>query len=512
MTTASTATGTIYGLVDPKTREVKYIGQTTKPIEARLAGHMAAPAPLVRAWIEVLAVEGQLPQIIPIRENVPIEQLDKMEKDEIAAHAERGDLLNTAGNAAGNAKRRQASREAAKRRKALEEATDRAWRQASWRKVADQIREATGGPMSPADIPIRDITTWVWDTYLAYREADEYLKAHPRVHLLLPPGVRLPEGAAPPSDSEADAASQRRSSARGSLECYLRAYCRAFSSVDDGDRWGSDAGVFGRGENAYEHPFRDPTHMARYLSLIPWAARALDPWVAIAEEAGMDRKSSEFTNWVSDDREVREAIELYQQGAPGLFGVFRQSWERSIPTYMLALAAAHIPGCVTPELLTSELEEKLTELARDRQATQEMCDLLQSLKPKALDAVYGRDELAEADEALGLPPGISAEVVRRIFGDNLRDPADRAAKLLQRNAGRFDVTPAPAYLGWTGPNVPAKRVVAASFFHAGLLPDVDQAAGDELLDGVKRTWLPTRHGLEPLGELEATISARSAAA
>lgn len=38
-------TGTIYALVDPRDGAVRYIGQTTKTLAERLAGHVANPAP-----------------------------------------------------------------------------------------------------------------------------------------------------------------------------------------------------------------------------------------------------------------------------------------------------------------------------------------------------------------------------------------------------------------------------------------------------------------------------------
>lgn len=497
------ATGTIYGLVDPRTDDVKYVGQTTKPIDVRLAGHLAAPAPLVRAWIEALAVEGRSPEIVPIREQVPVVDLDAAEKEEIKAHAERGDLLNVASNETGNTKRRKIGREEAKRRKAEEEAMARTWRQATWRQVADQIRAATGGPISPADIPIREIPAAIWDAYQAYHEANQRLREASAAGLLLLPGLGIVVEGDAPRDQARRAALAQLNDAQTLLERYLRAYCGAFSNVDDGDRWGSKEGVYNRGTEAYRNEFRDRAHMARYLSLTPWAARALDPWVALAREAGIDRKAPEFSQWVSDDQDIREAVDLYRLTAPGWLGVFRQSWDRDVATYVLALGAAHIPGFVVPHLLEGALQERLTELALDRQATQEMCQLLQRINPKALNAVYGRDELAESDEALGLPPGMSAKVIRQIYGGDSRDPADRAAKLIQRHTGKFDTVALPDYSGWSGPHVPGKRVAAASFYSAGLLP---QAAGDELLDQVKSTWKPTRRGAADVEELEKVIA------
>jgi hypothetical protein len=500
------ATGTIYGLVDPRTHDVKYVGQTVKPIDVRLAGHLAAPAPLVRAWIEALAVEGHSPEIVPIRENVPAAELNAAEREEIRAHAERGDILNVAGNDAGNATRRKVSREEARRRRAEEEAMDRTWRQATWRQVADQLRAALGGPISPADIPIRDIPALVWDAYLAYREADRYLTdrdASLRFHAAYADIA----GQTEPRTPEVEAAFLQRHTSQAGLERYVRAYCGAFSRVDQGDRWSSNDGAFGRGAEAYREQFTDPTHMARHLSLIAWASRCLDPWVAIAKEAGMGRKSPEFTEWISDDQAVREAVGLYQQVAPGWLGMPRQAWDTTLATHMLALGAAHIAGFVVPDRLQAQLQEKLTELARDRQATKEVCQLLQHINPKALNAVYGRDELAESDEALGLPPGTSVRVIRQVYGGDSHDPADRAAKLIQRHAGVFDTVALPDFAEWSGPRVAGIRVIAASFCGAGLFPDVEPAERDEFMEQVKSTWMPSRQGLEHLEELENAMVA-----
>jgi hypothetical protein len=493
-------TGTIYGLVDPRTHEVRYVGQTTRPIEVRLAGHLAAPAPLVRAWVEELAFEGHCPEIIALRENVPVAGLDAAEKEEIKEHAARGDLLNTASNELGNARRRKVSREEAKRRKAEEEAMQRTWHQAAWRQVADQVRAATGGPLSPADIPIREIPSAVWGAYRAYHEANQRLNGNGSSYLLHSELAHLVTGR-PARDPEMEAVYLRRSNAQAGLEQYFRAYCGTFTMVDEGDHR-SREGVFGRGSEDYKTPFRDPDHMARYLSLIPWAARALEPWVELAEEAGIDPKSPHFKDWISDDPATREAVELYRQTAPGWMGGFRQSWDRTLATYMLALGAAQIPDFVVPELLKSELRDRLTELARDRQLTREMSELLLRINPSALDAVYGKDELAESDEALGLPQGTSAQVILHVYGGDSRNPNDRAAKLIQRHTGSFDTVDVPDYSGWTGPHVPGMRSGAASFASAGLFSEAEPSSVTQLLTRVRSTWMPGRHGYRELEKLE----------
>lgn len=502
-------TGTIYGLVDPRTGEVRYVGQTTKPIEARLAGHLAAPAPLVRAWIETLAVDGCVPQIMPLREEVSAAHLDAAERQEIRARAERGDLLNVASNELGNAKRRKISREEAKRREAEQKATDRAWHEASWRQVADQIRDAVGGPISPSGVPIREIPGAAWQMCRAYHEANRRLEENIAVNLLLHPGAGVTvEGDSPQAEAKR-AALRQLNDVRPGLEHYLHAYCAAFDKVDRGD-YRDAAGAYCRGDQAYRDEFRDPEQMARHLSLIPWAARALDPWVALATAAGIDKKTPEFVEWVSDDPAVRDAVELYRAGFPGWLGMPRQSWDRDVALHILALGAAHIPGFVVPSLLERELRDRLTALARDRQATREMCRLLQEVDPRALDAVYGTDELAATDRELGLEPGTSASVIQKIHGSDSRDPSNRAAKLLQRHTGEFGTVTIPDYSEWRGPHVPAMRVATASFFTAGLFPDAEQAAGDELLDDVKSTWMPSKWGLEGIEDLDERLRRRAA--
>ena len=139
-----------------------------------------------------------------------------------------------------------------------------------------------------------------------------------------------------------------------------------------------------------------------------------------------------------------------------------------------------------------------------------MCRLLQDIDSKALDAVYGKDELAAADRELGLSPGTSASVIQKIYGGDSRDPNNRAAKLLQRHTGQFDTVAIPDYSGWKGPHIPAMRVAAAGFVTAGLLPDVEQSAGEELLSDVKSMWVPSKRGLEGVEDLDERLRRRAA--
>ncbi|WP_405699045.1 hypothetical protein OG209_05035 [Streptomyces sp. NBC_01383] len=505
-------TGTIYGLVDPRTGEVMYVGQTTKPIEARLAGHLAAPAPLVRAWIEALAVEGLLPQIAPLHEAVVLAELDAAERLEIKAQAGQRDLLNVVSNEVGNAKRRKVSREEAKRRKAEEDAVTQAWRHAAWRKVADQIQAATGGPISPARVPIHPIPAQLWTWYVEYHEIKKRLDAFLAQRYVLRQGGGVTIEGDTPEATQQRELHHRRELLEAGLRRYTRAYCATFSSVDERDRWGSGEGIFGRGEDAYKTKFSSRERMARYLSLIPWAGRALDPWVALAEQAGIDTREPDFADWVSGEEETRRAVKLFQEAStPGYLGVRYQQWDLQIADFALAVGAAHIPDFVVPELLARNLRGSLTKVAKDRQSTRAMSQLLAQLNPQALNAVYGRDRLAESDEELGLPGGTSARVLGQVFGAEQRDPDSEAARLLQRHAGVFDDRDLPDYGDWKGIHVPAMRTLVACFCVVGLFRDAGEAARADMVQGVERTWSPSEYALRDLDELEDGITLARAA-
>ncbi|MFB7707859.1 hypothetical protein [Streptomyces sp. NPDC056105] len=502
--------GTIYGLIDPRTNEIRYVGQTSKPIQVRLAGHLAAPAPRVKAWIDELAVEGQLPQIEPIREEVPAAELDEAERAEIAARAADSDLLNVVSNAVGNARRRKASQQEAKRREAEEAAMNRAWKQASWRLVADQIRAATGGPIAPSDVPVRPIPEAVWEMYQSYRETGDWLARHISDGYILVPGVGPTVAGDSTEAREGQEVRQMRQRCKDGLQGFMRTYSCSFSSVDDGERYGE--GIFGRGDDAYEVAFDTPHHMARYLSWISWAARSLDPWVALADAAGIDIREAPFVDWVSNDPDTRAAVRLFQDaGTAGYIGRRYDRWDTDIATFILALGAAHIPGFIVPELLKFDLRDTLIKVAKDRQATREMCDLLVSIDPRALDTVYGKDRLGHADEALGLSAGVAAQVIKHIFGVEHRDPDSEIGRLLQRNAAVFHAPVAPEYADWSGVHVPAMRAAVACFCAAGLFSGVDGERRKMVIDRSKRTWMPGGRGAQALDELVERLEAKRAA-
>jgi hypothetical protein len=91
------AYGVVYGLYDPLTDELRYIGQTIVPLEVRLRGHMAAVNLKAKRhashWLRELKNKGLAPLIKPLREAGSEEELDALEIQMIATERERGARL-----------------------------------------------------------------------------------------------------------------------------------------------------------------------------------------------------------------------------------------------------------------------------------------------------------------------------------------------------------------------------------------------------------------------------------
>lgn len=138
-------TGTVYGLVDPRDKQTRYIGQTVRPLPVRLSGHYGKSnkVPKVRAWVAELRAADLRPLIVPIREGVPKGDLLTAELEEITRIvAAGGALLNEQSTALG--------REILREREAADRA---AAEMAGWRELADAAMTTLGGPVPPGEIP-----------------------------------------------------------------------------------------------------------------------------------------------------------------------------------------------------------------------------------------------------------------------------------------------------------------------------------------------------------------------
>lgn len=83
----------IYGLKDPETHKIRYIGKTKTP-KARLSAHISRPANRhLKEWILSLMKKGRLPEMV-ILDWLEGEGARRLEDNLIAAFAKSGDLLN----------------------------------------------------------------------------------------------------------------------------------------------------------------------------------------------------------------------------------------------------------------------------------------------------------------------------------------------------------------------------------------------------------------------------------
>jgi hypothetical protein len=94
------AYGVVYGLYDPRTGELRYIGQTTGKLDVRVRGHMREVNLRARRhashWLRQLKDLGLRPTIKPLHEASSATALDELEVEIIRAARESGvSLTNT---------------------------------------------------------------------------------------------------------------------------------------------------------------------------------------------------------------------------------------------------------------------------------------------------------------------------------------------------------------------------------------------------------------------------------
>jgi hypothetical protein len=97
--------GYVYGLLDPDSGALRYIGQTTGPIGFRLGGHLMAASAgkhRVSKWIATVVRQGKMPVIRVLAEARDIVELGALEREHIArARIEGHELLNVYGGTRG---------------------------------------------------------------------------------------------------------------------------------------------------------------------------------------------------------------------------------------------------------------------------------------------------------------------------------------------------------------------------------------------------------------------------
>lgn len=423
-------TGTLYALVDPRDGAVRYIGQTTKTVTERLAGHIANPAPRVGEWISELRQAGLAPHPVALRQGIPVLDLLAVEKEEITRRIVAGDhLLNSAVTAAGRAvltQRAEGARTAHERQ--------------TWRDIADRVRITVGGPMPPDDLPSIPISP---QAMRAYQEtlhlaagSDEEQAPGDDNHLSKDARLRLARATA----------GDELWSAAGGAWIKLTSMARR----DLSERLEACVSV------AADRMWASWEDLSRYLALVPWALVAVTPWAGLAQRAGIE-SAEEFADWVSDDPSTREALAFLAAHGGNVFGGLKApagGYRSPAPAIVLSVTAAAHYGFDLPELLHQEAARMLGEMAKDRQLTAPMADLLNTLDPKALDTAFGPDVVRDLDRRLDLPQGTSLRVLEALLQDRRATPLGKLEDVVTRAGSALPTVPAPDYWRWTGDEVP----------------------------------------------------------
>lgn len=60
----------VYYLVDPDTKEVRYVGKTMNP-KTRMASHCKHPGKSIKSWVETLKAHGKRPVMVLVEKTTP---------------------------------------------------------------------------------------------------------------------------------------------------------------------------------------------------------------------------------------------------------------------------------------------------------------------------------------------------------------------------------------------------------------------------------------------------------
>lgn len=94
--------GTVYGLQDPRTGEVRYVGVTRGDVSRRRRSHMRCRKGTRKdSWVRALLDDGVYPALCVLESNVPDEDLFRREREWVqrVRDAARSPLVNTSLNA-----------------------------------------------------------------------------------------------------------------------------------------------------------------------------------------------------------------------------------------------------------------------------------------------------------------------------------------------------------------------------------------------------------------------------
>lgn len=467
MTTTTAATGTLYALNDPRNGVTRYIGQTTKPLTIRLAGHIASPATKVAPWIEELKNAGLKPVIVALRQQLPVDGLLDAEREEITRRLIAGEpLLNEAATAKARKVIRQQNADAR---------TERL--RAAWEEAACRTRAALGGPPPPGDIPSVPFPESVWEHMPGLWQARDALGDLEQV-----------DGGAFNAD--------RWAVQRKVADAAERLSSQLWNGVRAG--WGLMRGRDDKVDKKLEETVRGTIEIqcasmedaTRLATLAPWCIIAVTPWAALASRAGLSLDFDDFTSWVTEQPEVEDALRFVGRYRPRMLYSLAEMETHNDPlrasAHLVAVAAAHAPFDA-PSEIAQDLTRVLRHVARDQMLTAGMADLLAHLDPLALDDVFGRDLAKSADSSLNLPAGTAASVLAYIL-DNSHANYGVLSRVLARAAGKLPCRTYPSYSTWNGPGICINQAIVETLYATGLVTGPGEPTAAEAKANALALW------------------------
>jgi hypothetical protein len=151
------------------------------------------------------------------------------------------------------------------------------------------------------------------------------------------------------------------------------------------------------------------------------------------------------------------------------------------------MAAAHC-GFELPQLLHRDAARALGEIAKDRQLTAPMADLLDRLDPKSLDVAFGPDIARDLDRQLDLQHGTALRVLSALLKDPRTGHLGRLDDVVTRASNALPTVPAPDYWRWNGDEVPILVGIVGRLVEIGEMPPPRDQGKSEFLDEVRSLW------------------------
>ncbi|MFE3455952.1 hypothetical protein ACFXKD_00280 [Nocardiopsis aegyptia] len=215
----------------------------------------------------------------------------------------------------------------------------------------------------------------------------------------------------------------------------------------------------------------------------------------------MDTRSHAFITWVSDAPEVRDALRFLLMDIGDRLGPLANEEGEDLhrrPSAMLAaLVYAYSPHADVPDALRHSVKGALRDLARNRQLTPPMVELMLRLNPNALDDEFSPDIAGDIDARLSLPSGTTGRVLAELLQERSAPPMPWISRVADRAHQVIPTVATPDYRRWMGSGTASREVIFGSLVAAGhVLPRSGQSVAEHLAT-VRDVWAARTSSTRP---------------